>query len=170
MEGKTPRPHKAYNRLSPEQRKEVYMMYKSGANQYELGEMFDVSQRTVSSIIREESIRDQGYPYDRVHVGGKTSKSIDISTSIPEKRKSAVESSVIENQAIASSVVVSRQVVVRGLGTGFEYLVSSDQDFIEIKTDAFQIQIQAEKLQDFILELQGVQRNAGKVVKGCEAW
>ena len=157
-------------KLNPEQRKELYSMYKDGANQYELADMFDVSQRTVSNIIRRESILQDGYPFDRTHVGSRLAKSIDSSLKHEEKPKPIAISPVIPNQATASTVIVSRAVIVQGLSTGFDYLISSDQDFIEIMSKEFQMQIPKDKLNDFILELQGIAKNAASVTKGCEAW
>lgn len=157
-------------KLTPEQRKELYSMYKDGANQYELADMFDVSQRTASNIIKQESIAELGYAYDRTHVGSRRAKAIDTSPKVADKPKPVATSTVIENQEAASSVVVSRAVIVKGLGTGFEYLISTDQEYIEIMNDSFQAQIPREKLNDFILELQGVMKNMNNVTKGCEAW
>ena len=157
-------------RLTPEQRKEVYAMYKDGANQYELADMFDVSQRTVSSIIKEQSIAQDGFAYDRTHVGSRIAKTINPLPKLEEKPKPKATSPVIEDQTMASSVVVSRAIIVKGLGTGFEYLISTDQDYIEIMCDSFQAQIAREKLNDFVLELQGVIKNMNNVTKGCEAW
>jgi len=157
-------------KLNPEQRKELYSMYKDGLNQYELADLFNVSQRTVSSIIKQESIAELGYAYDRTHVGSRIAKTINPSPKLEEKPKPAPASTVIDNQEAVSSVVVSRAVIVKGLGTGFEYLISTDQDYIEIMHDSFQAQIPREKLNDFVLELQGVIKNMNNVTKGCEAW
>ena len=157
-------------KLTPEQRKELYSMYRDGANQCELADMFDVSQRTVSNVIKQESIAELGYVYDRTHLGSRRAKAIDTSPKIADKPKPTATSPVIEDQAMASSVVVSRAVIVKGLGTGYEYLISTDQDYIEIMNDSFQAQIAREKLNDFVLELQGVIKNMNNVTKGCEAW
>ena len=50
--------------LTQAQREEVVQMYKDGANQYELADMFDVSQWTISSIVRKSGYDEIG----RAHV------------------------------------------------------------------------------------------------------
>ena len=106
--------------LTQAQREEVVLMYKDGANQYELADMFDVSQWTISNIVRKSG-------YDRTHVGGAISRRI---KTLEEYPTPTMQSGVSQHEV--ALVVTQRIVVLDGLGTHWKYLVDSQATVVQI--------------------------------------
>lgn len=144
--------------LTQGQREEVVQMYKDGANQYELADMFDVSQWTISNIVRQSG-------YDRTHVGGAISRRI---KTLEEHPTPTMPSGTTQHDV--SLVVSQRMVVLEGLGTHWKYLVDSQSKVIQIDNGEHSFEIPLEAVDDFVTELQGVARNAQSVQRGNEAW
>ena len=106
--------------LTQAQREEVVQMYKDGTNQYELADMFDVSQWTISNIVRQSG-------YDRTHVGSAISRRI---KTLEEHPTPTTQSGVSQHEI--ALVVTQRIVVLDGLGTHWKYLVDSQATVVQI--------------------------------------
>ena len=144
--------------LTQAQREEVVQMYKDGTNQYELADMFDVSQWTISNIVRQSG-------YDRTHVGGAISRRI---KTLEEHPTPTTQSGVSQHEI--ALVVTQRIVVLDGLGTHWKYLVDSQATVVQIDNGDHSFAVPLEVINDFIAELQAVARSAGTVQRGNEAW
>ena len=129
-----------YTRLSPEQREEALQYYKNGASQYEVAEMFDCSQTAISKLVRESG-------YDRTHVGGVISKSIETvpvtNNATPQKPRESLR-------------ILERTVVLRGNTTPLTYTIKTGEPTVIIAYNDDKLEIDVALIDAFIDELKAV--------------
>lgn len=135
-------------------------MYKDGHTMQEVADVVGVHKVTISQWVRK-----YGNGYDRTHVGGRISRTMKEPprfehTEIPE----------FPLQAIASVAIIERTVVGEGLGTSIRYTVKSGAASVILTKDGASLEVPVDKLDDFILELQGVQKNLKAVKANNEVW
>lgn len=148
-----------YTRLTPEQRQEVADMYRNKVgSQREIAAMYNISQKTVSYICAKEGI-------DVYHKGGWNARKLPRPTFTAEPPKPT-----IANQKEVCCVVQKRSVTLTGLGTNYQYTVTTKATQVVLSNATGAVSIDLDKIDDLILELQAVRDNASSIKVGCEAW
>lgn len=143
--------------LTPEQKLEAIRMYDEGATYAKIAEHFGCHKNTIGMLIRSSG-------HDHVHVGGV------VTRTIPKEPEINTRINPATPQYDVACVVTQRMVVVDGLGTNIRYIVDSKATSIVFTNEKDSFEIQIDKIDDFVQELQAVARNAAKVKVGTEAW
>lgn len=134
---------KQYTRLDAEAKAELIQMYKDGANQYDLAEMFGVAQTTVSRIIRLAGI-------DRTHKGGAISRYIDVAPTLN------AEDALIPKKQAPSLRILERTVVLRGSVTPLTYTLKTGESSVILGYEENKLEIDIALIDALIEELKAI--------------
>ena len=142
--------------IAEETRSEIVACYKTGKSMREVGEMYHVSQSTVSRIVRENN-------YDRSHVGGTVARSVALPPSFEMPVGNAPKAADATSMKPSDCLITTRRTMyIQGADTDFTYVIDTDNDHIQMDINGFEIALSNTTLSDFIEELRCIESLLGK--------
>ena len=127
-------------KIADSMRQQIISMYSNGKLHREIHEETGISLATISRVCRAAGL-------DKVHVGGKTAKTIPAIPDFPEVEK--------PHPLLA---VTARTLKLRGFATDCEYTAGTDLPNVDITLGDWAMSIEVDKLDGFISELQNLKK------------
>lgn len=134
-------------RMTNDEKEQIKNLIRSGYTKIEIHERTGRSTATIQSI-RNEMKKTESF--DNYHVGGMLSKGIPCS---PLGDKVKEETAVIPAKKKLNLRVKKKVVRFEGSRTGFEYVVSSDQDVLVIRRNNFEFRVDFSCIEKFAEEI-----------------